>query len=81
VHQERNFDAGGLGGGKRLVRVRVGGNQTITVHNHPLIRVSGAIFPDPVHFTASIAGRDYSHERSLLKSVREVQNLLLLCRR
>ena len=80
MHQERDVDAGCLRGGKRLMPVDVRGNQAVAIHNNPLVRISGAIFLNPVHFTPSIAGRDHSASRFLLETVRESQHLLLLRR-
>jgi len=81
VHQKRDVDTGCFGGGKRPMPVPVGGNQAFTLHYHPLIHIFGAVLLDPVHFAPSIPGRGLFGERSLLQTIRESQNLLLLRRR
>ena len=81
MHQKRNIDSGGLRRGKCLVPIHVRGNQAVAIHNDPLVRISGAIFPDPIHLAPSIARRNHFDGRILLKAVREAQYLLLLRRR
>jgi hypothetical protein len=69
------------------VPVRVRGDQAVTIQNDPLIRVPGAIFPDPVHFTLPIARRYRRRDSprvtrtgsiNTLQSVGKAQDLLLL---
>jgi hypothetical protein len=80
VHQKGDFDARGFGGCEDLVCVCVRSDQAVTFHNHPLIRIPGTIFLNPRHLTASITGRDHSDWSSLLQSVREAKDFLLLRR-
>ena len=63
MNQKRDIDPGCLGGGEGLVPIRIGGNQSFTIHHHPLIRICGAVFLDPIHFAASIAGRNRTGPR------------------
>jgi hypothetical protein len=81
VNEKRDLDPCGLGSDKRLMPVSIRSDQSVTFHDHPLIRISGAILPNPFHFAASVAGWDSSHGRLVLQAVRETQYLLLLRRR
>jgi hypothetical protein len=53
------------------VSVSIRSNQPVAFHNHPLIRVFGAVLINPIHFAASVAGWDHSHARLVLKAVCE----------
>jgi len=81
VHEKRDFYRCGLGGGKHLMSVLIRGDQAVTFHDHPPIRVSGSILLNPIHFAASVAGWERFHNRLVLQAVRETQHLLLLRRR
>ena len=50
-------------------------------HSYPLIRVSGAVQIDPLHFHGSIAGRDNSGPGTVLQAICEARHFLLLRRR
>ncbi len=67
MHQKRNIDSGCFRRGKCLMPIHVRRNQSVAIHNDPLVRISGAILLDPVHFAPSITGRDHSDDRFLLK--------------
>ena len=71
MNQKRDIDTGCLGGGEGLVPIRIGGNQTFTIHHHPLVRICGAVFLDPAHFATSITGRDETDGRFWPQAIRE----------
>ena len=81
MHKERNVYPGRLSCGERPVPVLIRGDQAVAVDNDPLIRVLGAIFPEPVHFASPVAGGNRSRDGPMLQSVREAQDLLLLRQR
>ena len=66
MNQKWDANAGCFGVRKGLMPIRIGGNQAITLHNYPLIRIVGPIFLDPVHFAPSIAEGDRLKGNSLL---------------
>ena len=67
MYREGNLYAGGPGCGERPMRVRVRGDQAVAIDNHPLIHVSCKIFPYPVHFASSVAGRGRSRGMPMLQ--------------
>src|ERR1039457_1154564 len=81
MHDEGYLDALGLRRSENLQGIYTGGDQTVALHSHPLIRVRGAVLIDPLHFLGSITGRDNSRRGGALQSIREAQNFLLLRRR
>ena len=81
MHEKRDFDASYFRGGKRFMPVRIRCNQAVAIHNYPLVRISGTVVLDPLHFTPSVTGRHHSDSRFPLKAVSESQHLLLLRRR
>src|ERR1039458_7148916 len=80
MHDEGYLDALGLRRSENLQRINTGGDQTVALHSHPLIRIRGAILIDPLHFLGSITGRDHSCRGTALQYVREAQHFLLLRR-
>ena len=55
MHEKRDINTSCFCGGECLMSVNVGGNQTATIHNNPLARVSGTVQLDPVHLRAPVA--------------------------
>ena len=80
MDEERDIDTSGFRGGKRFMPVRIRCNQAIAIHNDPLVGICCTVSLNPLHFTPSVTGRDYSDYWLLPKAISESQYSLLLRR-